>query len=46
MTAHDHRERVEGCYRCDLSRDELLLAAAHEAAHPEQTPPDWTGENR
>lgn len=23
MTAHDHREFVEGCYRCDLSRDEV-----------------------
>ena len=40
----------------DDERDELVacpcschgeaLAAAHEAAHPEQTPPDWTGENR
>ena len=25
---------------------QAFLAAAHEAAHPEQTPPDWTGENR
>jgi|GEM_PF-2370472 len=23
MTQHDHREFVEGCYRCDLSRDEV-----------------------
>lgn len=22
MTAHEHREYVEGCFRCDLSRDE------------------------
>lgn len=23
MTAHDHRQFVEGCYRCDLNRDEI-----------------------
>lgn len=23
MSAHDHREFVEGCFRCDLSRDEV-----------------------
>jgi hypothetical protein len=23
MSAHDHSEFVEGCYRCDLSRDEV-----------------------
>jgi hypothetical protein len=23
MSAHDHQEFVEGCYRCDLSRDEV-----------------------
>lgn len=23
MTAHLHAEFVEGCYRCDLSRDEI-----------------------
>ena len=22
MTQHDHSEHVDGCYRCDLSRDE------------------------
>lgn len=26
MTQHDHREYVEGCYRCELSRDEELDA--------------------
>lgn len=24
MSAHDHREFVEGCYRCDLSLDEVI----------------------
>lgn len=23
MSAHTHRELVDGCYRCDLNRDEL-----------------------
>lgn len=23
MTDHDHREFVPGCYRCELSRDEV-----------------------
>lgn len=23
MTAHDYREHVAGCFRCDLSRDEV-----------------------
>lgn len=23
MTAHNHTQFVEGCYRCDLSRDEV-----------------------
>jgi len=23
MTAHAHAEYVDGCYRCDLNRDEL-----------------------
>jgi hypothetical protein len=31
MTAHDHREHVDGCFRCDLSRDEVELAARLEA---------------
>lgn len=26
MVAHDHRERVPGCYRCELSRDEIIPA--------------------
>lgn len=26
MTAHDHREFVQGCFRCDLSSDELVLS--------------------
>lgn len=25
MTAHDHAVFVDGCYRCDLSRDEMRL---------------------
>lgn len=23
MVPHDHREYVEGCFRCELSRDEV-----------------------
>ena len=23
MTAHDHRSYVDGCYRCELGRDEV-----------------------
>lgn len=23
MSAHDHRAYVEGCFRCEISRDEL-----------------------
>lgn len=26
MTPHTHREYVEGCYRCELGRDEVELA--------------------
>jgi hypothetical protein len=29
MSAHTHREHVEGCYRCELSQDEAR-AAEHE----------------
>ena len=25
MTAHDHRAYTDGCFRCDLSADELVL---------------------
>jgi hypothetical protein len=25
MTPHTHREYVEGCFRCDLSRDEVAV---------------------
>jgi hypothetical protein len=28
MTAHLHSEYVEGCYRCDLSRDEVVTTEA------------------
>jgi hypothetical protein len=28
MTAHNHREVVPGCFRCELSADELPLAPA------------------
>ena len=30
MTAHDHRKYVEGCFRCDLSRDGLMSEAQYE----------------
>ena len=36
MTAHNHSQRVEGCYRCDLSRGEMTAverAAEVLAAH-------------
>jgi hypothetical protein len=26
MSAHDHRVRVAGCFRCELSADEVALA--------------------
>ena len=41
MSAHDHREYVPGCYRCELSRDEavetaedLLLEVTAADLHP------------
>lgn len=27
MTQHEHRRFVDGCYRCDLSRDEVTCGA-------------------
>lgn len=30
MTSHDHREHVDGCYRCDLGKDEAIAAAGDE----------------
>ena len=30
MSAHDHREYVEGCYRCDIGRDEAQRAEADD----------------
>lgn len=32
MTQHTHREHVDGCFRCELSRDEV--------EHQEQEPED------
>lgn len=26
MTAHDHKTRVEGCFRCELNQDEIGIA--------------------
>ena len=49
MTQHTHRTFVDGCYRCDLSRDEAIAACLDTAAklrehiteeqarHPEHT---------
>jgi hypothetical protein len=34
---HDHREYVEGCFRCDLSRSEIAVEMATET--PENTVP-------
>ena len=31
MTAHDHRTYVDGCFRCDLSRDEVDPMTPHQA---------------
>lgn len=31
-TPHDHAERVEGCFRCDLSHDETARAQIEELA--------------
>lgn len=30
MTAHDHTTHVVGCFRCDLSREEEMVAEAKE----------------
>ena len=32
MTAHMHATLVEGCYRCELGRDEEAAALAEQAA--------------
>lgn len=37
MSAHDHSEFVEGCYRCDLSRDEMSPPHTCDALDP-----DWS----
>ena len=31
MTQHNHREHVEGCFRCELSKDEVPTDAEHIA---------------
>lgn len=30
MTAHAHTEHVEGCFRCDLSREDAFVSEVHE----------------
>lgn len=30
MTQHTHREHVEGCFRCELGKDEVALSAEHD----------------
>ena len=37
--AHDHAERVEGCFRCDLSRDEATSQRVEEVAAATGTTP-------
>ena len=32
FTPHDHPERVEGCFRCDLSHDETARAQVEQLA--------------
>lgn len=41
MSAHNHSEFVEGCYRCDLSRDEVTgyTPTTHECVFPEEQEP-------
>lgn len=34
MTAHTHTERVTGCFRCELGRDEDVANEVEEAARP------------
>lgn len=41
MSAHGHSAYVEGCFRCDLLRDEAegdLAAAAREQSAPDHAP--------
>ena len=38
MVQHLHREFVEGCYRCDLSRDELRDGCPECGERPEYCP--------
>lgn len=35
MTAHDHSTFVEGCYRCDLSRDEVEESMSADIEQPD-----------
>ena len=37
MSAHDHRTYVEGCYRCELSRDELDPRFDVKTGNPDHT---------
>ena len=32
MTAHTHRTLVEGCFRCELNKDEIAAARAESLA--------------
>jgi hypothetical protein len=44
MTAHDHREYVEGCFRCDLSRSEEIAATVlrrEQGLHAAAAGVDW-----
>lgn len=34
MSAHTHRTHVDGCFRCDLSRDEVVSEEVVEAVAP------------
>jgi len=34
MSQHLHSKRVAGCYRCDLSDDEMLVTGTVTTTHP------------
>lgn len=45
MTAHDHRTYVEGCYRCELSRDEVGAACPRcGSTNPAIYISEWDGQ--
>ena len=41
MVAHDHRERVAGCFRCALSADEVSMVEQLRQLEQAATPGPW-----